>query len=74
MISGTFITGKLKNRTVEESADHIGRTSFLASLTRHGQGGGLPGSSRTCRLQGCIGARVTSLQRSILRCDIDTLW
>ena len=35
--------------------------------------GGLPGGSRSRRLQGCIGARGASPQGSILRCSIDTL-
>src|SRR6516162_2731440 len=35
--------------------------------------GGLPVGGHTCRLQGCIGARVASPQSSILHCSIDTL-
>jgi len=35
--------------------------------------GGLPVGGHTCRLQGCICARVASPQSSILHCSIDTL-
>ena len=33
----------------------------------------VPVGGHTCRLQGCIGARVASPQSSILHCSIDTL-
>ena len=62
----------------KESGDSVPRTPWDFSLWAcsgrdRPWAGGLPVGGRTCRLQGCIGARGASPQSSILRCSIDSL-